>query len=106
MDLGSTAMGILTGVGALAAGSGLFRAGMAVGRMADRIPRALETQVELQTRLAAANDRQALALEASAKLIPALESMHESREEIGITLRTMSRKLNELLRLNGQATED
>ncbi len=101
MDLGSSALGILTGLGALAAGTGIFKAGISVGRLADRVPQALQDQAASQRELVDANKRQAVALEQSAKIVPLLEQVHSEREEIGLTLRAMARKLNTLLEHNG-----
>jgi hypothetical protein len=100
---------LMVGIGAMSAGLGIFIAGAKMGRMVDRlggrIPAALESQAQAQAKMAEIGLRHAAALEQTAQVIPLIQQMQDERREIGITLRAMSRKLNEVLKEYGEETE-
>ncbi len=58
---------------------------------------AFESTSESGHRIASASERLAIATEASSKILPLLERIEEDRREVGMTLRVISRKVNELL---------
>lgn len=76
------------------------------GGTKDRLLGALEDSRSAHVALVKTSERQALALEASAKQAQVMESMAEERREIGISMRAMSRKLNEVLDAKSFVTND
>ena len=87
---------MLAGLGAMAAGVGIYRFGASRGAMQSKALQAFEIFIATQARIADAQDRQAKALEESAKLLPLLETLSEQREQMSLTMRVMSRELREL----------
>jgi hypothetical protein len=94
---------IFVGLGALAAGIGIFRFGVSRGAMQNKAIQALDMFCSTQDRIANSQERQAAALEANARLIPLLESLAAQREQMiekqeqnGLTLRVISREVHEL----------
>lgn len=98
MEISSFLVRALVGVGALSAGVGIFTAGMRLGRFLDRhtsrVVVALEGQTTAQQGMSALISAE---LAKQNQVITLLESVHRDREEIGVTLRTISRKLNQVL---------
>ena len=90
---------LLAGLGALAAGIGLYRFGTSRGMVQAQIVKAVELFCATQDRIADAQERQAKALEENARLIPLLESLAAQREQVGLTMRVISRELRELKEL-------
>ena len=95
-DVSGIAAALFTGLGALAAGVGIYRFGAERGRLQSKAVEALDVFIRFQERIASAAERQAIAAETNARLIPLLESLHEDREQISTTLRVISRELHEL----------
>lgn len=92
--------GLLAGIGALAAGTGLLVAGVRFGRFSARAEMAALKLVEhldrvgnLQERQAVAQEKSALWAESNARLVLLLERMQDEREQLGRTLRVMSRRI-------------
>lgn len=97
---------MFAGLGAVAAGIGIYRFGSSRGAAQNKAIQALDMFIATQDRIASAQDRQAAALEANAKLIPLLaslatqrEQMIEKQEQNGLTLRVISREVHELKEL-------
>jgi hypothetical protein len=93
-------------LGVLAAGVGLLRYGASRGSMQSKSVEALNVFLQTQPRIVDAQLRQAAAAESNAKLVALLEDFHEQQREIGVTLRTISRKLNALMRANEEEPTD
>lgn len=100
-------IGLLTSVAQsvaiLAAGLGMMAAGIAIARFFARaekvieyIPGAMDRQSKAQEEMVLAHNREAAAVEKSANLVPILEQLQAEREDVGRTLRVMSRELREL----------
>jgi hypothetical protein len=94
------------GLGALAAGLGLYRFGISRGAMQNKAIKAFDMFCSTQDRIAHSQERQAAALEANARLISLLESLAAQREQMvekqeqnGLTLRVISREVRELREL-------
>jgi len=97
---------IFAGLGALAAGIGLYRFGISRGSMQNKAMQAFDVFCATQDRIADSQERQAAALEANTRLISLLESlaaqreqMNEKQEQNGLTLRVISREVRELREL-------
>jgi hypothetical protein len=97
---------MLAGLGAVAAGLGIYRFGASRGAAQTKAVQALDLFIATEDRIANAQERQAAALEANAKLIPLLESLATQREQMiekqeqnGLTLRVISREVRELREL-------
>jgi hypothetical protein len=97
---------MFAGLGALAAGIGLFRFGVSRGALQNKAVQAFDLFLSSGDRIAVAQERQAAALEANARLIPLLESLAAQREQMiekqeqnGLTLRVISREVRELKEL-------
>jgi hypothetical protein len=94
---------LLRGAAWLAGAIGIFRAGVAAAKFFNRagevivqIPEMLEAQARAQQEMVAAHNRQADALERTASLVPILERIQEEREQIGTTLRVITREIRSI----------
>lgn len=76
-----------------------------VGKMAERVPAQLESQARSQQGLLEASERQAAALEQTAKLIPVLDRISEREEQAGRTMRILARRFEQELRGQGAAAD-
>jgi hypothetical protein len=93
---GNIAFGVLTGLGVLAAGIGILFFGFRLGRTLNPIPEAIKIMVDTQERIAVAMERQAEVAQSNAKLVDLIETIHLDREQIGRTLRIISRRIEAL----------
>ena len=84
-----TSIGV--GMGSLMAGAGIFRVCVSSAHVVERIPDALEGQIEIQKTIATATERSADAAECQAKLIPVLEKLETRREEIENSIGVLAR---------------
>jgi uncharacterized protein (DUF58 family) len=87
---------IFAGLGLAAAGIGIYRFGSERGKTQAKALEAFDVFIRTQDGIARAQDRQAVAAETNARLIPLLEALHEDREQTSTTLRVISRELREL----------
>ena len=87
---------LFAGLGAVAAGVGIFRFGASRAAVQNKAMQAFDLFISTQDRIALAQERQAAALEANAKLIPLLEAWHSQQEQTSLTLRVLSREVHEL----------
>ena len=105
--------GVVTGLGILAAGIGIYKFGSQHGATQAKTTQAMDMLITTMPRAVAemgrqreALERNAKAAEENAKWIPLIEQMHEERHELGLTLRSMARKLNALMRTNEDSNDD
>lgn len=98
----------MAGLGAAAAGVGIYRFGSSRGAAQSKAVEAFTMFCNTQDRIANAQERQAAALESQARLIPLLEAWHASQEQTSLTLRVVSREVHELKELvtNGQGQNE
>ena len=106
IDPVAIAVAVGTGLGACAAGIGIYRFGTSRGHAQTKALQAMDVFIATQTRVAESLERTARAAEQHAKMIPLIESIHEERIGLGITLRAMSRKLNAIMRINEDPTDE
>ena len=90
---------ILAGLGAIAAGLGIYRFGASRGSAQIKFVAAMDLFMKTQDQIATAQERQAAALEANARLILLLEAWHSQQEQTSLTLRVLSREVHEVKEL-------
>jgi len=106
IDPVAVAVAVGTGLGALAAGVGIYRFGTSSGKAQSKAVQAMDVFIATQHRVAESLERTAKAAEEHSKMIPLFESIHEERLGLGMTLRAMSRKLNAIMRINEDPSDE
>jgi hypothetical protein len=106
IDPVALAVAVGTGLGACAAGIGIYRFGTSRGHAQTKALQAMDVFIATQTRVAESLERTARAAEEHSKMVPLFESLHEERLGLGMTLRAMSRKLNTIMRINEDPTDE